>query len=88
MIKALFFDLDGTLLNSEKKIPLSAKMPSVPAGKRAYRYFWPAPGRQDSRKRWGGAMMSFPSLTAASTPTAAILKQPGKNGMPLLMQKR
>lgn len=25
MIKALFFDLDGTLLNSEKKIPLSAK---------------------------------------------------------------
>lgn len=24
MIKALFFDLDGTLLNSEKKIPLSA----------------------------------------------------------------
>lgn len=26
MIKALFFDLDGTLLNSEKKIPLSAKV--------------------------------------------------------------
>lgn len=25
MIKALFFDLDGTLLNSEKRIPLSAK---------------------------------------------------------------
>ncbi len=25
MIKALFFDLDGTLLNSEKKIPVSAK---------------------------------------------------------------
>lgn len=70
-MKALFFDLDGTLLDSRKKIPLSAREALRAVRSKGVKV-WPAPARPGWAKRWAGRKKNFPCSTAVFTPTAAM----------------
>ena len=72
MIRAIFFDLDGTLLNSAKKIPASARTAIVDYRKRGVQIFFATARspRLDQTLNWTEEEFRF--LTAVFMLTARV----------------